>query len=461
VPFTLTLDVDLKSIGDTEAFKRHVIKDVANAAKIDAKHVKVTALRAGSVMVDMLIAKEAGDVQEIMRDLKEQLKFPNSLLMQGKVTFTAKAASPLCARPNSSFEAIDETLVERTPNSGLLTASADTNANESPSSGDLEAPTCTNEHRSENLGGASIPADSMIQGKGKLFARPLRAVYSTKAHQLPIKGPEATHTITKTKGMQNSRAIEAKREDDEQRFIGQKLDVFVEESSHSQCGAWMVKKRLNLLQTSWRCMKVDCTNRVIVNKKIKGLKLIKVRGDDGILTDAPVVPEEQMLDTSGERNALPFDDLWQIIQYSETSLQVTLKFISNQRPYQIFFQDVKERDGFVNLLKRNIDNQVFHARSKPLYKYAPNIEASRSIGGVSTPTNINGLASPRSERARCDCWKFLKRALEKLGKVSKLRSKKQLVTKTEAQNRIIRGKTKNAPRDWSFCQTPRTSRTSH
>jgi hypothetical protein len=102
MPFTLTLDVDLKSVGDKEAFKRGVIGDVASAAKIDAKHVKVTALRAGSVIVDMLIAKEAGDAQKIVRDLEEQLKSPNSLLMQGKLTSKTKkgtsAAAPLALK---------------------------------------------------------------------------------------------------------------------------------------------------------------------------------------------------------------------------------------------------------------------------------------------------------------------------------------------------------------------------
>jgi hypothetical protein len=90
VPFTLALEMDLNALGNIDAFKRDVIKDVATAAKIDAQYVKVTALRAGSVIVDMLIAKEAGDATEILRDLQEQLKFPNSLLMQGKLTRKAK-----------------------------------------------------------------------------------------------------------------------------------------------------------------------------------------------------------------------------------------------------------------------------------------------------------------------------------------------------------------------------------
>ena len=86
VPFTLTLDMDLNSMGDEEAFKRDVITDVATAANIDVKHVRVTTLRAGSVIVDMLIAKEAGDAHKIVRNLEEQRKSPTSPLLQGKVT---------------------------------------------------------------------------------------------------------------------------------------------------------------------------------------------------------------------------------------------------------------------------------------------------------------------------------------------------------------------------------------
>jgi hypothetical protein len=86
VPFTLTLDMDLNCIGDEEAFKRDVITDVATAANIDVKHVRVTALRAGSVIVHMLIAKEAGDPHKIVRNLEEQRKSPTSPLLQGKVT---------------------------------------------------------------------------------------------------------------------------------------------------------------------------------------------------------------------------------------------------------------------------------------------------------------------------------------------------------------------------------------
>jgi hypothetical protein len=95
VPFKLTLDMDFNSIKDTEAFKKDVQKDVATAAKIDEKHVRVIGLRAGSV-VDMLIASEAGDAQEIVQDLEEQIKTPNSLLMQGKMTSKTKKDPYYC-----------------------------------------------------------------------------------------------------------------------------------------------------------------------------------------------------------------------------------------------------------------------------------------------------------------------------------------------------------------------------
>ena len=95
VPFKVTLDMDFTSIKDTEAFKKDVQKDVATAAKIDERHVRVIGLRAGSV-VDMLIASEAGDAQEIVRDLEEQIKSPNSLLRQGKMTRKTKKDPYYC-----------------------------------------------------------------------------------------------------------------------------------------------------------------------------------------------------------------------------------------------------------------------------------------------------------------------------------------------------------------------------
>jgi hypothetical protein len=94
VPFTLTLDVDFNSIGDHEAFKQGVIKDVGTAANLSAKYIKIAALRAGSVIVEMLIASEAGEPTKIVQCLLEQFKTPDSLLMKGKFTSTTKSLTP-------------------------------------------------------------------------------------------------------------------------------------------------------------------------------------------------------------------------------------------------------------------------------------------------------------------------------------------------------------------------------
>jgi hypothetical protein len=106
VPFTLALAVDFNSIGDHEVFKKEVAKDVATAANIDPKHIKVTGLRADSVIVDMLIAQEAGDALSIVQGLKEQMKSPNSPLMQGKLTSKAKPAATMVERGNDAEAAL-------------------------------------------------------------------------------------------------------------------------------------------------------------------------------------------------------------------------------------------------------------------------------------------------------------------------------------------------------------------
>jgi hypothetical protein len=66
VPFPLILDKEFSSILGKEVFKENRVKDVASAARIDAKHLKVEALPAGSVIVDIPLAKEAGDPHNIV-----------------------------------------------------------------------------------------------------------------------------------------------------------------------------------------------------------------------------------------------------------------------------------------------------------------------------------------------------------------------------------------------------------
>ena len=69
-----------------QAFKHDIIQDVAAAANLDPKYLRIAVLRAGSVIIDMLIAPEAGEPNGILQGLVAQSKIPGSALMQGKLT---------------------------------------------------------------------------------------------------------------------------------------------------------------------------------------------------------------------------------------------------------------------------------------------------------------------------------------------------------------------------------------
>ena len=56
VPFTLTLDLDFASLDNHESFKADVLKDLAAAAGVDTRFLRVAALRAGSVIIEVLCA---------------------------------------------------------------------------------------------------------------------------------------------------------------------------------------------------------------------------------------------------------------------------------------------------------------------------------------------------------------------------------------------------------------------
>ena len=86
LPLTLTLDMDFESISDGESFASDVASDVSAAANIDAKFVKVVGMRAGSVIVDIHIAPEAGNLDQIEQNLIEQAKSTDSALKRGKIT---------------------------------------------------------------------------------------------------------------------------------------------------------------------------------------------------------------------------------------------------------------------------------------------------------------------------------------------------------------------------------------
>ena len=104
VPFTLTLDVDFATIGDQEDFKQDILADVAAAAKVDVKYVKIQELRAGSVIADLLIAPEVGEPHKVLQDLREQANSPGSRLMTGKLTSKTKGlATPAQPPPGAGM----------------------------------------------------------------------------------------------------------------------------------------------------------------------------------------------------------------------------------------------------------------------------------------------------------------------------------------------------------------------
>ena len=87
--FTLTLDCDIATFGDVDAFKQTVINDVSKAASVATRFLKVVRIRAGSVLVDMLLSSAAGDRASILAGLMAQLESPESMLMQGEATCKA------------------------------------------------------------------------------------------------------------------------------------------------------------------------------------------------------------------------------------------------------------------------------------------------------------------------------------------------------------------------------------
>ena len=105
LPLTLTLDMEFDSITDRESFAGDVVEDVSAAAQIDARFVKVVGMRAGSVIADMQIAPEAGDLDQIEQHLVEQVKPTDSALRRGKITSktiklarTSSLAGPMASR---------------------------------------------------------------------------------------------------------------------------------------------------------------------------------------------------------------------------------------------------------------------------------------------------------------------------------------------------------------------------
>jgi len=87
---------------------------------------------------------------------------------------------------------------------------------------------------------------------------------------------------------------------------------------------------------------VDVTKRTILNKKIANARRDEVSS----------ISEPELLGmTSEHRKELLFDDLATVIQNSEKSMRITIKFVSKQRTYHIEFLSIAERDDFLKYLR--------------------------------------------------------------------------------------------------------------
>jgi len=68
----LDLFHDLARTGDQKGFKQDIVADVAAAAEVDVKYIKIQELRAGGVIVDLFIAPEVGETHKVLQDLRSR-----------------------------------------------------------------------------------------------------------------------------------------------------------------------------------------------------------------------------------------------------------------------------------------------------------------------------------------------------------------------------------------------------
>ena len=111
IDLELRLNMDIKDIQDMSEFKGQVVKDVAKAAAIDPAGLRVSSVRAGSVIVDLALSNDSKDTlgrgaQEIAGGLEKQAKDSDSELLAGKYTcktisLTVKRTSPEVGKSGS------------------------------------------------------------------------------------------------------------------------------------------------------------------------------------------------------------------------------------------------------------------------------------------------------------------------------------------------------------------------
>jgi hypothetical protein len=117
-------------------------------------------------------------------------------------------------------------------------------------------------------------------------------------------------------------------------------------ASPEQRKAWLVRKRLNMLQTWWRVLIVDATTHSIINTIPRGLEETRSSNLNHGCQVPSITHKEMIHGESSVRKTIDIFSISAVISHSDSSLAITLKFKSAQRPYQIEFLDKVQRDDF-------------------------------------------------------------------------------------------------------------------
>ena len=131
-------------------------------------------------------------------------------------------------------------------------------------------------------------------------------------------------------------------------------------SRGSKAKGYLVRKRLNRLQTWWRVIVIDAASGSILNKQLSSLDT------HSSLDESPVVSQEEMLTGAAIlRKRIDISAISQVINFSSRSSKTVLKFKTQQRPYEIEFLSSLERDDFSKTLSKLIPKSFFSFREPP------------------------------------------------------------------------------------------------
>ena len=141
--------------------------------------------------------------------------------------------------------------------------------------------------------------------------------------------------------------------------------------------AWLVQKRLNVVQTWWRSLVVDLEQGVIINKALHRLNTASA------VVDAPKVQHAELLHGRAVvRKVLKMADIMQVIQYHNDSSKVTIKFKTEQRPYKIEFLDATQRKDFIRFIGRVVPPSNILVRKPPISLQTNLRESEFQIKGI-------------------------------------------------------------------------------